>query len=237
LKAFNLALLYAAVLDPRLPAGVVPGLEEDLETLGVVVPGAQQARHESQSATVTQDARGRKGHALVRSVRTAVRKAKATPEVKKAFGVGQLLRPLVVTDVIAGLQQIIDRASADPAEAASVGILPKDLAAMVVARDALAGADKAQEQKRASAPLSTKERNRTGNRVLLAVSRISGAGILEFAGSPEVLASFEALKPPRRGPKDGISGKVKNGKVGIPDDGKVGNPGDGAKGQSPPLNG
>ena len=53
-------------------------------------------------------------------------------------------------------------------------------------------------QKQASAPLSTQERNRTGNRILAAVARIAGAGGLEFADRPEVPASFTALKPAPR---------------------------------------
>lgn len=201
LKALSLALQHSALLDPRLPAGLTAGLGEDLEALGDAVPLAMQVRHEARSATVTQAARGREGHAFVRSVRAAARKARAPREVRAAYGVGQIVRPTVVNDVLAALQQILDRATAAPAEAATLGILAKDLAAMVAARDALVGADKVQEQKRASAPLSTKARNQTANRILHAVARISGAGMLEFAGEPELRASFEALKARRKSKK------------------------------------
>jgi hypothetical protein len=201
LKGVNLALKYAAALDGRLPSGVVAGLIEDLDSMGIVVPGAKQARDEAKTATATQDALAEKGYELIRAVRAAVRKARASKEVQKAYTVGQDIRDNVVKDVVAGLQQIIERASAMPSEAASVGILAKDVAAMVAARDALTGADKVQEQKRASAPLTTKERNIVANRVLAAVAWISGAGILEFAAAPETRALFEELKVTRKGKK------------------------------------
>src|SRR5687767_2486468 len=85
-----------------------------------------------------------------------------------------------------------------PGEAASFGIVKKDLDAMAATHQAITNADKVQEQKRATAPLSTQGRNRTANRILEAVARIAGAGGLEFAEEPEVLASFTALKPAAR---------------------------------------
>ena len=49
--------------------------------------------------------------------------------------------------------------------------------------------------------MSTQDRNRTANRILEAVARIAGAGGLEFAGNPEVLVVFKALKPPPKSKK------------------------------------
>jgi hypothetical protein len=201
IKGVNLALKFAAALDARLPPDVVAGLVEDLDSLGIVVPGATQARNEAKTATATQDALAEKGYELIRSVRVLVHKARASKEVQSAYTVGHVIRPRVVNDVLAGLQQIIERATAFPAEAASLGILGKDVAAMVAARDALTGADKVQEQKRASAPLTTKERNTVANRVVAAVAWISGAGTLEFADAPETRALFEALKLTRKSKK------------------------------------
>lgn len=194
LTAFNLATLHKALLDPRLPVGTVAGLAEDLDTLGVVVPAAKQVHDEAQVATGEQDQVALKGYARIRSVRAAVRKVNAPIDVQSAYGVGAAINPRIARDVKAGLQQIVDRATAKPAEAAALGILQKDVDAMKAVRQALMDADKTQEQKRAKAPLSTQERNRTANRILLAVGRISAAGGIEFADAPTTLASFEALK-------------------------------------------
>jgi hypothetical protein len=198
LKASNLALLHEAALTPRLPPSLLASLLADLDLLGAVVPEARQIRHEARVATADQDAALRAGYARVQAVRAAVKKARAAPEVQKAYGVGQLVKPTLVRDVKAVLKQILDRATASPDEATSLGILPKDLAAITSAHQAISDADKTQTQKQASAPLSTQERNRTANRVLAAVARIAGAGGLEFADRPDVLAGFTALKPAPR---------------------------------------
>jgi hypothetical protein len=194
-KASNLALLHAAALGPRLPPTTVSTLVDDLDLLGAAIPGARQSRHEAKVATADQEAALRAGHARVKAVRDAVKKARATDEVKKAYGVGQPLNPALVRDVKSVLQLILDRATANPAEAASLGIVQKDLDAMTVAHQAITDADKLQGQKLSTAPLSTQDRNRTANRILAAVARIAGAGGLEFADDAKVLAEFAALKP------------------------------------------
>jgi hypothetical protein len=197
-KAVNLALLHAAALGLRLPPTTVSTLIDDLDLLGAAVPGARQVRHELKVATADQDAALRAGHARVKAVRAAVKKARASDEVKKAYGVGQALNPAIVRDVKSILQLILDRAAADPAEAGSLGIVQKDLDVMTVLHQAITEADKAQDEKRSRAPLTTQDRNRTANRILDAVARIAGAGGLEFADDPKVLAEFAALKPPSR---------------------------------------
>jgi hypothetical protein len=198
LKASNLALLHQAVLAPRLPPATLSTLAEDIDRLGTVVPGTRQVRQEAMVATATQAEALRVGYARVKAVRSAVRKARASKEVKQAYGVGQEVHSELVRDVKSVLQQILDRAAAHPEEAASFGILQKDLDAITAAHQAIADANKTQDHKQVSAPLSTQERNRVANRILAAVARIAGAGGLEFAGDADVLAAFAALKPPTR---------------------------------------
>lgn len=207
LKSLNLALLHQALLDSRLPAGTVPNLISDLDRLGVVVPGARQVRHESKVATADQDAALRAGYARIKAVRTAVKKARASKEVRQAYGVGVLVNRVVVRDVKAMLQQILDRAAKNPGEAAGLGILPKDVEAIAAAHQAITDADKVQEHKRATAPLSTQERNRTANRIIEAIGRIAGAGGLEFADDADELAKFQALKLPPKS-KKGVAKKA-----------------------------
>ena len=194
-KAFNLASLHQAALEPRLPPATLSTLADDLDRLGIVIPGAKQVRQEAKVATATQAAALHVGYTLVKAVRSAVRKAHASKEVQQAYGVGQVVNPDVVRDVKCVLQQILDRATATPDEAASFGILQKDLEALAAAHQAITDADRTQDHKQTTAPLSTQERNRTANRILRAVARIAGAGGLEFAEDPDVLAAFTALKP------------------------------------------
>jgi hypothetical protein len=195
-KASDLAILHQTVLDPRLPPNTRSTLIDDLDLLGVVVPGAKQARLESRVATADQDATLHAGYERIQAVRIAVKKARTSKEVKEAYSVGHFVNPRVVRDVKAVLKMILDRATANPGEAASIGIVQKDLDAITAVHQAITDADKAQEQQRARAPLSTQDRNRTANRILEAVARIAGAGGLEFANNPEVRAAFRALKPP-----------------------------------------
>jgi hypothetical protein len=122
-----------------------------------------------------------------------VARSGASADVRKAYGVGVKVSPKVVKDVKAAVAMIVDRATEKADEAKSLGILPKDVAALNTAKAAIQDADSDQEKKRASAPLSTKARNETGRRILAAVDRIIGAGVIEFAQSPTERAQFEAL--------------------------------------------
>jgi hypothetical protein len=193
LKALNLATAHAAALADRLPQGTAKNLADDLELLGAVVPGAKQARAESISATSSQKAALEKGYARVKQVRAAIRKSKASMDVRHAYGVGAPTNGRLVRDVKAAISQIVDHAKANPDEAAALGILKKDIDALDLALTTITTADTKQEEARANAPLTTRERNRTAHRILDAVSRIEGAGRLEFADDPATRAHFEAL--------------------------------------------
>jgi hypothetical protein len=192
-KALLLANKYATELKGRLDPTVTDGLVLDLKTLGIALPGALVGREVSKAARLTQDEALAEGHLLVSAYRTAVARMGAPPDVRKAYGVGTTTNPKVVKRVKAAIQQIIDRAEAQPAEAASFGILPKDVQALKDALQAITDADDDQEQKRAGAPLKTKERNRAGNRILVAVDQIVAAGVMEFARDKDKRAEFEAL--------------------------------------------
>src|SRR5262245_11372112 len=50
LKVLNLASTYKADIAPRVPTGTLEGLSEDLQNLGIVVPGAAQAHLDAQNA-------------------------------------------------------------------------------------------------------------------------------------------------------------------------------------------
>ena len=197
IKAYDLAILHKAVIAPRLPAGTIEGLDEDLTNLGVAVPAVKQAHDEAQSATVDQNAVVARGYERVRSIRSALRDAGAPKQIQRAYGVGQNTR-VSVRDVSAAIQQILDRIDAHPAEAKAFGILPEDVAGLSADLEAITDTSSSQDKKRARAPLTTKERNRTANRIVKAIRRIAGAGKIAFVRQPVVLASFIALQPKRR---------------------------------------
>lgn len=193
LTAFDLATKHQSVLEPRLPTGLIDQLAADLSTLGAQVPGAKQAHAAAQSATAQQESALSLGYALVSAIRTAVARTDAPAEVRKAYGVGRRINPRLVKDVKLAIGMIVARAGAAPTEAASLGILSSDVTALSAANEAIQGADEVQEKARANAPLSTKARNETARRIMGAVDRIAGAGILQFAASPMERAHFEAL--------------------------------------------
>jgi hypothetical protein len=193
LKALALAEKHHDALVPRLPAGTLDGLTADLSKLGAAVPGALVMRSTAKTATVGQNEALAAGYALVTGIRTAVQRRGASAEVRKAYGVGAKINPKVVKQVAAAITLILNRAGAMPGEAAALGILQKDLVALIEDLTAITNADGAQEAKRAGAPEATKERNRTANRILGAVDVIVSAGVLEFAKDGEVRGAFEAL--------------------------------------------
>jgi hypothetical protein len=197
LTALNLVLSHKAVMDERLP-GVADTLSQGLDDLGVAVPGAIQTRHESVAATSAQTARTQQGYARVRAVRRMLKKAGAQKEIRKAYGVGRRVRPHVHAAVVAALKQIVDRAIAEPVEAAALGLGSATVADLTSFLASLSEAGKTQHTKRAAAPLSTKERNATGHRVLQTVALVAGAGMIAFADDPTTYASFDALLVPAR---------------------------------------
>jgi hypothetical protein len=193
LTALSLVQTYSVELSPRLPKSLVQDLTTDVTVLESVIPGARQARNDVRSATIAERTACAQGYALVKQIRAGARKAKAPADVKAAYGVGQHDSPRVTRDVKAAIQQILERAKANPQEAADLGIVQKDIDALNLALATLTEADTQQAQLSANAPLSTKERNRTANRILTAVARIEGAGRIEFAHDEATLAAFTAL--------------------------------------------
>ncbi len=121
--------------------------------------------------------------------------------MQRAYGVGQPTAYRRVRDVRAALQQIVDRATAVPQEAAGFGLVAADVEAMKGFVDQLAEADTTQEKKRASAPLSTKERNVVANRIVQTAAVIAGTGMRAFVGDPPAYERFEALMASTRKPR------------------------------------
>ena len=198
LKAHGLATQHQARVEPRLTSGLLDALASDLTELGEVVPGAKQVRAEVRTTTVAHADAARRGFTLFRAARNAARKRATTPAAKHAYGVGGTVHNDAPDEVRAALKGILDRAKENPEEAAALGIIPKDLVAMAEAHAAITSAGTVQSHKRATAPLTTRERNQIANRILEAVAAINTAGALEFVADAVTRAAFEALTPPAR---------------------------------------
>lgn len=193
IRAQDLAAKHHLEIGDRIPPTVVPELTADLAALGAVVPAALSAKHGSMQHTAAQNVSLSACYALVTAARTAVKNHQPADDVSRAYGVGIKTNRLVVKEVSAAAQKIIDRAIAKPEEAKGFGIIDADVSAIKAALAALHTADHAQETARAGAPLSTKERNTTARRIIAATKKIAGAGVLAFATNATVRATFEAL--------------------------------------------
>src|SRR5262245_18811406 len=152
MKAYDLATTHQAVIDARLP-GARDRLMNDLDSLGAVVPGAMQARHEARVATSAQNAAVKQGYEQVKAIRQGIRKAGALKDLQHTYGVGQRMNTRGVPDVKAALKQIVDRAVTAPEEAAAFGLTAEVVAELQTSLATLTGMDKTQETKRARAPL------------------------------------------------------------------------------------
>ncbi|MBI4956816.1 MAG: hypothetical protein HY908_32665 [Myxococcales bacterium] len=192
LKAHGLAVANKAVLDPRLPPGCTDALAQDLAALGADVPTAAAKRTTAKAATRTQEQVLAEAYALVTAIRGAVHK-KGAKDVQTAYGVGKKVSATVVKHVLAAIKIIVDRAKANTTEATSLGILSKDVQALEADYTAIAAADATQEAERANAPLTTKQRNQTAQRIVGAVVSIGTAGAIEFAKDQQKRDEFDAL--------------------------------------------
>ncbi len=193
LEALGLANSFKGELSPRLPPTLLAQLETDLTNLGAHIPGVKQAQNIAQTATLNQDESLARGYALVSAVRTALGRSEASAETRKAYGVGLKVNPKMVKDVLLALGVMVDRATKNPGEAAELGLLASDVTALSEARAAVEAANAAQEKERTNAPLSTKLRNETARRIMAAVDKIVGAGVIQFAQNPAERERFEAL--------------------------------------------
>ena len=193
LSTHELASTHRARIEPRLPPGMLEGLLANVTVLRTAVPQAISAVNEKGASTATQNAAAEHAHAIVMAVREALVAAKVDAETKKEWGIGTKLRPDSVPLVTAAAQTILARAAAHGEEATAAGVLPRDLAALRTALDALSVADVRQDGKKVSSKGVTAARNAAFRAVEEACSRISALGRLEFLHEPTIADRFAAL--------------------------------------------
>ncbi len=193
LKAQDLANQYQAQLGARLSAAFLAGFGTDITALTAAVPTVITTKQGTVQLTVAQSVALANGYNLLKGIRTTVKGFGPDESVLLAYGVGNRVSKLLVKEVLAALQKIVARITAEPAEAASFDIVAADTTALNAAIAAINLADQTQEQGRASAPQATKNRNAIARRLLAGVKKIAGAGMRTFNEDATTFANFEAL--------------------------------------------
>ena len=199
LKAQSLATQHQAQIGPRLSAAFLASFATDLAGLVTAVPAVLTSHDGKVQLTAAQAAALHTGYGLVKGVQTTVKGQHPAKDVLLAYGVGDATDRTSVSEVSAAIQKILDRAAAQPAEAASFDIVAADVAALTQALTAIQQADHAQEAARVAAPQTTAQRNATARRVLAGIKRIAGAGMRTFVNDPTIYANFEALVTKKKG--------------------------------------
>lgn len=194
LKALSLVELHAEALTKRLPAGHGEYLRDRLTQLGASIPNQKAVRQQAKQSGAAQLQSMTELRQLLTAIRDAVKHdADATTQDKKEYGLGVRLDPKNTKNLLAAAQTVLKVARAKPDRAQTLGILPEDVAQLDALYQAASAADSEEDEKRATAPLSTKARNALTANVSDAVKKIAGAGILAFALDEDVRADFEAL--------------------------------------------
>jgi hypothetical protein len=201
--AYALAIQHQTDLQPRLPAATLANLAADLTLLGAAPPAPAQPAGQSPppqppapAAPSLADATAA-AVALITAIHAAIRGAKPSSGVRKAYGTtGKASKEPKA--VVAEGQKILAQAQADPSQALSLGILPADTTALGQALAALASAETVAKGKGGTAGTTAKELRAAEVRMHEAVARIAGVGALAFATNAAVRAQFEALEPKKK---------------------------------------
>jgi len=200
-KAYALAVQYRAQVEPRLPQGMIETLGEDLTTLGTPPAPAQAAAPTAPAAPApTLEQALATAGSLVSAIHEAIAGAKPKPDVRKAYGVSSRGAPTELKAVLDAGEKIVARATANPAEALVLGVLPGDVTTLSGALTAVTEAEAAAKAKGAASGAATAKAKKAAEvRMHEATARITGAGVLAFALSAGVRAEFEGLRGKKKG--------------------------------------
>jgi hypothetical protein len=193
LEAQGLAAKHRAEIGDRLTDVFLLGFGNDITALTAAVPTVIKTKDGKIQLTAAQTVALEEGYKLVKGIRTTVKSHTSDKDVLLAYGIGAKVSKLLVKEVTAAIQKVIDRVAGDAVEAASFDIVQADVDALKAALKAIQDADKEQEEGRAKAPLVTKDRNAIAHRLLDGIKKIAGTGMRTFPKDPTVYASFEAL--------------------------------------------
>jgi len=202
-EALSLVKEFRAVIEPRLPAGLIEGLENDLGGFDDKRANASNARGTLKLATRLQDEAVAHAVEFLSAARSSVMRAKASPVQREAFGTKRAYNVNNVGSVVAALDAFVNGAEKFPEFTRTAGVLPADLELARSLRAALVSADQSQEAQKSKRKEPTAERNAAQLRIEDAIDAIINAGRLAFMTKPEIASRFRALVPasPAKSPK------------------------------------
>ena len=194
LKACELAQEFKTEIEPRLPAGLLDGLKEDLNTLAAIAGEGRTKVVEIKGFTGSKDKLADEALDWAASVRESLKRGRAAQDVLRAAGVGSKFQSSIASAAAAvnSVQLAYEKFTAAFRDA---GILPDDMEEGKRYLASLSTAEQSQEEAKVKKIASTTSRNALRMRVESAVDRIRGAGIMQFRMKPETRARFEALVP------------------------------------------
>jgi hypothetical protein len=199
MKAYELAMTYQAVLQPRLPGGLLQGLKEDLDSLAMAGGENKTKVAGVKGYTGTQGQALEEAAAWCSAIRENLKRSHAPTDVQKAAGVGTRFTGGKVGGAIAALNAILQAYDRFPDAFREAGLLPEDMTTGKTLLAALAGAEAAQESAIGKKSLTTAARNARRKRIEAAVDRIIGIAAVAFVKDPSTAALFRALIPNHAG--------------------------------------
>jgi hypothetical protein len=195
LQCYELAMKYRKRLDPRLPAGLLEGLKEDLDRLGSIGEEAPKTVARVKGFTGSQEEALKHSFVWCLAIRDALKRGKASEAVKKAAGVGGLFPKKRVSVAIAAVNAIVETYDRYPDVFRNCGVFPEDITEGKNLLNILQGADATQEAEKVKKKETTTLRNALRIRIEKGVDRIIGAAGMEFIKEPDILKLFIDLIP------------------------------------------
>ncbi len=193
---YKLALAHRADLEPRLEAGLIDHLAEDVASLRGDSRGTAVAQTEKSEATADKGAVAAAGFKLAHFIRESVKRNHPSDKaLQKAFGVGARTMVEKPSTVATALNGILQAAQNHPDQFKAAGLLPADL---VKVKDALTGLDakvETQSDKKLTSKQATAAKLAVHLRVEAAVGKVLAAAGMAFIEQPEKLKLFEELLP------------------------------------------
>ncbi len=191
--AMELARRDKARLEPRLSAGVIDGLAEDLELLDALIDDQKTAQAVRRGATRNQENAAERLAARIRTIRETARFAKLGKEVQAALGVGKSMQIAVVRTVTSAAEMVLSAYRLHTDALREAGVLPADIEEIRKLRDSLVQADEVQERQKITAREKTILRNQLLERVETALGRLAAAAALAFPDDPARVQAYREL--------------------------------------------
>jgi hypothetical protein len=211
-KALVLSVKYSDLLGGRITQAGTDTLRTDVENLKKFPVDGTQKLVEQKAKTAGKDSSLSDLNLLVGSIRTLVKKSPtATPEMKKAFGVGARLSNSSSHQLAAG-KLVVEAYNNFTGWSTTVGILEADITAIKAYIAEFE--DKANKQTEAvKAKMdATFSKNSLQRQVEDEVSRISALGVIAFGKKdPAAAQLFEDLIPSHSSPKGNGDGTATPG--------------------------